>query len=185
MHYIIRRANTQRRVSEPNSNTCRWVVHHVRTIFLRMWYSTEVHKSFYASGFLYHSPSEQILLQQLQNGTDITLVLFSGTSRKGNTPQAVFQRCVEKALGVTLDAASIHPVYDYIHHRLGEQFIFYVEIGGSMPGAYPSKNKTDWVSLSKLSKCNMSEQTRHDITIGERVIRSLVAPPRVPQYLSH
>ncbi|MBI5619609.1 NUDIX hydrolase, partial [Candidatus Gottesmanbacteria bacterium] len=132
-----------------------------------------MHKLFYASGFLYHSPSQQILLQQLTSDTDAKLVMFGGRSHNGNDPQAVFQHCVEKALGVTVPASSIHPVYDYIHDRRGEHFIFYVEVAGATPKTYASKNKAEWFLLSKLSKQAMSEQTRHDIIIGERVIRSL------------
>jgi len=131
-----------------------------------------VHKSFYASGFLYHSPSQQILLQQ-QNHDDAHLVLFCEKSQNGNDPQTVFQHCIEKALGITLKASSLHPVYDYVHTRLGEHFIFYVEIAGITPTDYPSGNSTEWLPLSKLSKYSMTEQTRHDIIIGERVIRSL------------
>lgn len=141
-----------------------------------------MHKRFYASGFLYHSPSQQILLQQLRSGNNINLVLFGGKSHKGKDPQVVFQRYIEKALGVSITPSSIHPVYDYIHDKLGEHFIFYVEVSDATPRAYASKNKAEWFLLSKLSKCNMSEQTRHDIIIGERVIRSLMESTLQPQY---
>ena len=132
-----------------------------------------MHKPFYASGFLYHSPSQQILLQQFKNGNDVKLVLFRGSSSNGETPQAVFQKCVEKALGTSIPASSIHPVYDYVHDKLGEHFIFYVEIANVSPKAYAAKNTSEWCPLAKLSKYPMSEQTRHDIIVGERVIRSL------------
>ncbi len=145
-----------------------------------MWYSERVHTSFYASGFLYHSPSQQILLQQLNSGNDTKLVLFSDASNESCDPKIVFQQCVEKALGVTVSSSSIHGVYDYIHDRLGKHFIFYVEVADIPPAAYSSKNKTAWFLLSKLSKCNMSEQTRHDIMIGERVIRSHMESSRAP-----
>lgn len=144
-----------------------------------------MHTSFYASGFLYHAPSQQILLQQLHSDNDPKLVLFSEMSHNGNNPQAVFQHCVEKALRVAINPSSIYPVYDYILDRLGEQFIFYVEVSGVAPVAYSSKNKTKWFLLSKLSKFPMSEQTRHDIIIGERVIRSRTAPTRAPQPTHH
>ena len=136
-------------------------------------YSKRVHKSFYASGFLYHSPSQQILLQQLNGDNEANLVLFCEKSHTGEDPQTVFQHCVEKALGITLKATSLHPVYDYVHTRLGEHFIFYVEMADINPINYSSGNSTGWLPLSKLSKYSMTEQTRHDIIIGERVIRSL------------
>lgn len=128
-----------------------------------------MHKSFYASGFLYHSPSQQILLQKLTD--DVAPILFRGTSRNGNSPQEVFQQCVEHALGVSIPTKSIHPVYDYVHDRLGMQYIFYVEVTDRVPKTYSQKNKAEWFALSKLSKQTISEQTRHDIIVGERVIR--------------
>lgn len=141
-----------------------------------------MHKPFYASGFLYHSPSQQILLQQFTSDGDVKLVLFRGKSRNGSDPQSVFRQCIEKTLGVSVSVSSIHPVYDYIHDQLGEHYIFYVEVTGATPKVYSSKNKTEWFSLSKLSKLTMSEQTRHDIVVGERVIRSIfeIANPTPP-----
>jgi hypothetical protein len=140
-----------------------------------------VHKPFYASGFLYHSPTQKILLQHLSNNNDDTkLVFFREKSQNGNNPQTVFKQCVENALGIPISESSIHPVYDYVHDKLGEHFIFYVEVTDEIPATYSSKNKTEWLTISKLSKCNMSEQTRHDIVVGERVIRSIfeTAHPR-------
>ena len=86
----------------------------------------------------------------------------------------VFQHCIEKALGKTVAASSIHSVYDYIHDTLGEQFVFFIEVTDISPTTYPSNTNAGWFSLAKLSKLTMSEQTRHDIVVGERVIRSLV-----------
>lgn len=141
-----------------------------------MWYTGEVHKPFYASGFLYHQPTHQILLQQFQQGDDLKHVLFGSVSHNGHDPLSVFQHCVETLLGVKINTSSIHPIYDYIHERLGEHFIFYIEVSDMTPKVYKSKNKTGWISLAKLGKCKMSEQTRHDIVIGERVIRARITP---------
>lgn len=135
-----------------------------------------MHKSFYASGFLYHSPSRQILLHTLTQGDQTKLVLFRGQSDKGNDPQAIFQHAVEKTLDTTIKASTIHAVYDYMHNRLGEHFIFYAELTGVTPKSYKTDTHTGWIPLAKLSKYPMSEQTRHDIMIGERVIRSLIKP---------
>lgn len=139
-----------------------------------------MHKSFYASGFLYHSPSQQILLQQSTHDNTETFDLFRGKNKNGNDPKIVFQQCVEKALKTTIAASSVHTVYDYVHDTLGEQFIFYVEITGQIPTSYKANANQTWVLLSKLAKLAMNEQTRHDIIIGERVIRSHI-PPASPQ----
>lgn len=133
----------------------------------RLCYSEGVHKSIYASGFLYHSPSQQILLQQLTRDADTMYELFGGSCDTDTDPVTVFQKSVEKALGKKVTASSIHAVYDYIHEGHGEHFIFYAEVSDPDAGA-------GWFSLSRLSKHVMSEQTRHDIVVGERVIRSLI-----------
>jgi hypothetical protein len=139
---------------------------------MEVCYSEVVHKPIYASGFLYHSASQQILLQQFKNGDLTKLVLFRGQTTNGEKPQEVFQQSVEKELGIKIPASSIHPVYDYTNDKLGEQFIFYIDVGEIMPEAYKSKNTTEWLLLSKIGKYDMSEQTRHDIIVGERVIRA-------------
>lgn len=138
-----------------------------------MWYSKSVHKPFYASGFFYHSASQQILLQQQTHGDEIKFVLFRGKSQNGHDPQVVFQHCVEEALGKSVDATSIRPVYDYVHEKFGAHFIFYIEVAEVLPQKLTDKQSAQWISLSKLTKHNMSEQTRHDIIVGERVIRAL------------
>jgi hypothetical protein len=142
-----------------------------------------VHKPFYASGFLYHPPSGQILLQKLPNGINTKLSMFRGKGLLNEDPKIVFQQAVEQALGMRISTSSIHPIYDYIHDQLGEQFIFYVEVKNKDMDKFSIKDKSEWVQLSKLSKLVMSEQTRHDIIIGERVIRSLYDKAHPPQNL--
>jgi hypothetical protein len=140
-----------------------------------------MHKSSYASGFLYHSASQQILLQQTNQNHEDQLVMFGAKSHPGKDPRAVFKSCVEEALGVSLADSAIHPVYDYVHDQLGAQFIFFVEMSGPDINVDLRHHNAAWLMLSKLSKCNMSEQTRHDITIGGRVIRSLAEPAQPPR----
>lgn len=131
-----------------------------------------MHKTFYASGFLYHPASKQILLQQQAHGEEVKFALFRGKSDKGSDPQAVFQQCIEETLGSPVKSSAIRPVYDYMHEKFGMHFIFYIEITEVTLKKLKSKEETAWVSLAKLSKINMSEQTRHDIIVGERVIRA-------------
>jgi len=137
-----------------------------------LWYDGIVHKTFYASGFLYHSPSQQILLQQLTEDGTSPLTLFRGKSRKGEDPRTVFQRSVSKILGITLRADFILPVYDYVHTTLGDHYIFYVDIPDSTESSRYKGKHVCWFPLAKLSKLNLTEQTRHDIIVGERVIRA-------------
>lgn len=125
-----------------------------------------MHKHFYASGFLFHGGTEQILLQQVETNDTSTLTFFRAKSRKKDMLRTVFQRCVQKTLGIPIADASIRPVYDYVHENLEEHYIFYVE----MKHVTPTTKNTAWFPLSKLAKQPMSEQTRHDIIVGIRVI---------------
>lgn len=132
-----------------------------------------MHKTFYASGFLYHSPTQQILLQQKNSNTDGELILFSGKSRQGKNPRLIFKKTIEEALDTSIPESSIYPVYDYAHAQLGEHYIFFAEITDIKNKSFMAKNKSGWLQISKVSKLNMSDQTHHDIIIGERVIRSI------------
>lgn len=131
-----------------------------------------MHKSFYASGFLYHSPSQQILLQQYSADDAKPLALFRARGHKGEDPVAVFQRFIQETLGISLKSASIVSVYDYVHDELGDQFIFYVDTKNLIAPPPNRSGSVGWYQLAKLSKLNLAEQTRHDIIISERVIRA-------------
>lgn len=115
------------------------------------------------------------------SNSDTKLLLFGSKCHQGDDPATELRHSIGKILGLTIAASSIHPVYDYVHDTLGEHFIFFIEVPDMSQECYPSDTKAEWFSLSKLSKLDMSEQTRHDILIGERVIRSLTAPAHIPQ----
>lgn len=131
-----------------------------------------MHKGFYASGFLYHSPSQQILLQQFDHDDPDGFCLFVGKNRPGEDAITTFQRIVHEELGLKIPTSSIHPVYDYFHEDLKmDHYIHYAEVTHMSVGSKLPK-RSGWVSLKKLSKVKLAAQIRHDIIIGERVIRA-------------
>lgn len=132
-----------------------------------------VSKSFYTSGFIYHSPTHQVLLQKLAHDEKQSLTLFQFKGAKGENPSEVFHRYIQEALDISLPADAILPIYDYVHNKLGDHYLFYVDMN-EMIQPPNENNSTTWVPLAKLSKANLAEQTRHDIIIGERVIRAIV-----------
>ena len=134
-----------------------------------------MYKYYFTSGFLYHPSSEQILLEKVTENNQTELVLFRGKSSKGNSHKKVFQLAVEKSLQITIPLSSIKEVYDYIHNTLEKRFIFYVEFKDEIPVSQNTKN-SGWFQLTKLSKYPMSEQTQHDIIVGQRVIRARSNP---------
>lgn len=132
----------------------------------------KVHKSFYASGFLYHSASRNILLQQSIQKNIKTLTLFRKKST-ATDPKAEFHEYLKKMLGIAIPLSSIFSVYDYTHSALGEQYIFYALLPNKASIESISPPNTEWIPLAKLTKYPMTEQTRHDIIIAERVMRAV------------
>lgn len=100
-------------------------------------------------------------------------MLFRGKSSGGNSHKKVFQLAVEKSLHITIPLSSIREVYDYTPNTLEKRFIFYAEFNDEIPVSENSKN-SGWFQLTKLSKYPMSEQTQHDIIVGQRVIRARI-----------
>lgn len=132
-----------------------------------------MHKAFYASGFLYHSPSQQILLQQIDNNKTV-LSLFTGNSETGEEVSAVFQRIIYQQLGITIPLTSINPIYDYFYKDFGtDHFLQYAEVDDiDLAANLQEQGVIRWFPLQKISKLNMPDQVRHDIIIGQRVIRA-------------
>lgn len=130
-----------------------------------------MHKKFYASGFFYHLPTQQILLQQRKTSASLWS-LFGGESRKTEDPIGTFNRIASKELKIKITPKAIYPIYDYFDKKLNSNcFLFYALIS--------SKNKkiparkgcmTEWFTVKQISKLPIDEQTKQDIIIGKRVI---------------
>lgn len=131
-----------------------------------------MHKSFYASGFLYNLKTQQILLLKPQSDQESPKwSLFGGEGLEGEDPQIAFQRIVLEKLGIDLKLKKIYPIYDYFDKNLDKTgFIFYAEIGKT-PTFSPINEKTpSWVTFTQTLKLPFLSQTKQDIMVGERVI---------------
>jgi ADP-ribose pyrophosphatase YjhB (NUDIX family) len=130
-----------------------------------------MHKAFYASGFLYHPPTQQILLQQ-PDTTDVTLHTFGGKNTDEESAEDAFRRIISDKLGIDLPKKDIHLVYDYFNEELGEHYyLFYAETQKPTLDFKLDDNATvGWFPLKQLPRLKMTEQIRRDITVGQRVI---------------
>ena len=139
-----------------------------------------MHKDFYASGFLYNLSSQQILLQQLNSSPH--WLIFKGEKEDSTTPTEVFQRVIFQELHIKLQPDSILPVYDYFHKELKKtHYIVYAEISTPNLKLKPKEGQIlEWFKFKQIYKLPLKEQTRQDITVGQRVIdamaRSLLPP---------
>ena len=135
-----------------------------------------MHNDFYASGFLFHYPTQQILLQKTITAQDqqSQWTLFVGKKEKEEKSSDTFHRVIVEQLKLNLPNASIFSVYDYIHEKTGHlHFVHYGQIDKLrefvIPGALFS-----WFTFKQITKLPMSQLTRQDITVGQRVINLVI-----------
>ena len=130
-------------------------------------------KNIYASGFLFHPASQQILLQQAVSSlpTLSPWSLLNGFYTQDENPDSVFKNAVSDLLGVQVHIA--YPVYSYFNENTGmSQFIFYSELPRIQDFVTQEGLTFSWFSFKNVLKLNTSEQTKHDIVVGKRVIEA-------------
>jgi hypothetical protein len=138
-----------------------------------------MHKTFYASGFLYHSSSQQILLQQhTYSSSSLSLwSLFGESYTEKEEAQSVFKKTIDDLLGIPLDI--VYPVYSYFNESAkANQVIFYSEVESLQQ--FPAKNGRifEWFSFKTVLKLPTTKQTKHDIVVGQRVINAALRRER-------
>lgn len=137
-----------------------------------MWYNISMHKTFYASGFLYHAPTQQILLQITNSSEVPTVTLFCGKAEKDETQTQVLKRILKEILHITVSESAIHPIYDYEHETEKiPQYLLYIEINDEVYEKLIKKEDSiRLVPLKQLTKQKLPEQIKQDIIVGQRVI---------------
>jgi len=135
-----------------------------------------VHKTFYASGFLYHSDSAKILLQQTKTSDSEALWALLECEGKGSEAKGEnFKQLVQKLLKTKLSPKQVHVIYDYYHPGLGKKYyVSYAEIDTFKE--FPPVGKTifAWFTQKEISKLKISKLTKQDIIVGQRVINSQI-----------
>lgn len=134
-----------------------------------------MHKDFYASGFLFHLSTQQILLQQFNLGSQNvpTWSLFNGIYLREETPVSAFQRIINSQLHIKIKASSIFPVYAYLQQDIHvNNAIFYAEVSNIETFASTKKATFAWFPFKQIAKLALSLQTRQDIIVGQRVINA-------------
>lgn len=133
-----------------------------------------MHKTFYASGFLYRPKSAQILLQQLVSKLpeSSSWSIVSGKNNKDEErAENTFQRVIYDLLKVKININSIHPVYDYFHNVYNAtHYVFYAEIDEEEIFWSPKETAFSWFTFKQIPKLLCNLQTRQDIIVAQRVI---------------
>ncbi|KKU92274.1 MAG: hypothetical protein UY21_C0003G0050 [Microgenomates group bacterium GW2011_GWA1_48_10] len=127
----------------------------------------------YASGFLYHPDSNQILLEQKNAPDDKANWSLIGCLGNGKNSLESFKDLARKLFNLRLQVKDIFPVYDYFHAGLkANHFILYAQVAKLEHFSPSNKSTFAWFSLDHISKLSASPQTKQDITVGQRVIAS-------------
>ena len=132
-----------------------------------------MHKKFYASGFLYHPTTRQILLQQQKETQDTKTIwlLVGGISKSRETPQAAFKRLVQKLLRTKLSLKAIESVYFYKDIDT-DHYILYAETKKMKKSSPKNQPEFAWFTFKQVLKLQVDAQTKHDIVVSQRVIDS-------------
>ena len=134
-----------------------------------------MHKTFYASGFLYHLRTGQILLHQPNpnNNPSSSWTMLGGAGREEENAQKTFQRIIYQLLNVRLDEKCIYPVYDYFNNALNAiHYVFYAQVKTMHTLSIPDRDTLSWFTFKQITKLPLSEQTKQDIIVSQRVIQA-------------
>ena len=139
-----------------------------------------MHKKFYASGFLYYLPTQRILLHQ-QTSSSSTLLspwrLFGSLYTEKEEPETVFKNIIHETLSIKIGI--VNTVYSYFNTNTNtNQVIVYSEL--KTLKNFSSKNGLTfvWFSFKEVIKLQITEQTKHDIVVGHRVIEAAARKSR-------
>lgn len=149
-----------------------------------------MHKLYYASGFLYHPSTEQILLRQVttEKAPSPTWHMVGGIALKNEAPLETFQRCIHDLIDVKLNAKRIFPIYDYFHNAHNTMhYVFYAEVKKLITFASDDKRGLTWVTFKQTTKLPFDTQTKQDVIIAERVIKAQARSdaPAEPEIIHH
>lgn len=135
-------------------------------------YTKHVHKTFYASGFLFHQESQQILLHQTQQKNDTVSVwsMFGGTNDKEDDGAVTFQQMIYDVLNLKLARKHIYPVYNYFHNVHNTMhYVYYAQVTKMQNYAFEGETLS-WFTFKQTLKLPFAQQTKQDIVVAQRVI---------------
>lgn len=135
-----------------------------------------MHKDIYASGFLYHPKTAQILLQQQNSTNDNSAWTLFGTDVfKDKTAEETLKDIFYKELNIKLSLKNINIIYNYFSNELNKETnVYYAEVKRLHKIPMLKKINCAWFTFKKIQKLNLSAQAKHDIVVGQRVIDSYI-----------
>lgn len=130
-----------------------------------------MHKDFYASGFLYHPASGQILLQTLPLSASTEWLLLGAIGISTAVASEIFQNAIYESFQIKLALKKIIPVYSYFNNATGtNNHIFYGVVNNKKDVVAPDGKTVAWFKPSQITKLPTAKQTSHDLVVAQRVI---------------
>lgn len=91
-----------------------------------------------------------------------------------NCGKATFRQVLNKLLGLKLNLKEIYPVYSYPSRGVYKKHhILFAQIKKRKNFPPKSNRIFSWFTLKQIAKLPLTEQTKHDIVIGQRVIDAI------------
>lgn len=134
-----------------------------------------MHKPFYASGFLYHVATQQILLHQanISNNPLSFWKMFGDFSHKDEDAHTAFQRILFEQLHIKLPTTHLLPVYDYdLNTRNTIHYVFYAEVPKLSVFPLGDRGVFSWFTFKQTTKLIFSDQAKQDVMVSERVVNA-------------
>lgn len=123
------------------------------------------------AGFLYHAPTQQILLFQSDEDSS-DLAIFQDKCEEEKDPKLSFHKLILSQLGIELETDSVFEIYKYLNKKTGvKTHLFYAEVSSlDLDFDLNGEGTVGWFPLKLVPKLSLPKQTKHDIVIGQRVI---------------
>ncbi len=99
--------------------------------------------------------------------------MFGETNHAKEDPAAVFQRIIQITLHVKLSKKSIYPVYNYFHKIHNKtHYIYYGKVATMQKHIVLKESTLSWHTFKEATKLQITEQTKQDIMVAQRVIEA-------------
>lgn len=121
----------------------------------------------HSHGFLYHSETQKVLLQQNPADPELTWSLLESLNGEN------FQETIEELLKFKLHEKAIYPIYDYVA-KGKKRFVYYGEVKNLKNFMETQNSRFAWFTQKEILKLKLSPQTKQDLIVGQRVINAQV-----------
>ena len=129
-----------------------------------------MHKIFYASGFIFYPPTQQILLHQHSiDSLASSWSLFSKQHDEATKPETAFSDFVSELLPKRFN--KVMNIYSYMEESSQITYSLLYVLAKKLEEFPPNNGHTfQWFTFKEIIKLPIDEQTKHNIVVGQRVI---------------